>query len=676
MKKRLIACLMAAALVFSLLSAGAFAQSDVDLGSQDGRLLISEPGVYVLTGRLTGCVYVDPREGEVELVLDGVDINGGTGGGIIAVSGDRLRITLPENSVNRVVDGPSDTQFNAAIFSCIDTSFGGSGALYVTGSRQDAIRAEGAQLSFEGGSYAIKAPSYGMSAKALVMNNGHFSIQAQANFDPNAMLSMNGGFIEEVSPEGVAAPAYSAAAYPSYADPAAAAAESSTNTAGSGFSGPFTSQPANIAGGSTPPSSETSSSEFSGQQPPEMNSSEFSGQQPPEMGGTDFSGTAQTVLESASSATEVVTGIVTNSAASLEADYENATYISVTDDDSQVVISSSGTYVVSGESSDGNITVKKGTTGVVLVLENLNLTSTTGATVSINKNAEVKVIISGNVVLNDNENPDDEDSEDEEVADAFDGAAFKAKDNSTVYVTGDGTLTINGNAKNGIKAGDDSSLIFDGVTVNINAVNDGINSNYDVTLLSGNFTIAAGDDAIHADHILTIGDADSGEGPTIRVTSSVEGLEGTVINVYGGDISIVSSDDAVNAANGDGLYEDVLDYSFNMMGGRLTINSQGDGIDSNGNINLIGGSAEIQSSAEAGEAGIDYDGQLYISDDFSLNNQSGTAGPDGMGGMFGDMGSAPTDMGGAPTDMGGAPSSMGGAPSSMGGGFGGPGMNR
>ena len=689
MKNRIIACLMAAVLVFSFLSVNAFAQSNVDLGQEDGRLLISEPGSYVLTGKLMGCVYVDPNEGEVELVLDGVDIDGGNGGGIIAVSGDRLSITLPEGSVNRVVDGGTDTLYSAAIFSRVDLDFGGSGALYVTGKRQDAIRADGANLSFNGGSYAIKAPGYGIGADAMTMNDGHFSIQAQANFDPATRLTMNGGVIEEVSPAGVAAPVYSAVDYPAYTNTDAVTVSNIFETAANWFTDLVTPQPAvndNDFNGQQPP--EMSGNSFNGQQPPEMNGSSFNGQQPPEMNGNSFNGqqpgNMQQTWDTASSASEIVSGTVTNSAASLEADYDNATYISVTDDDSKVKISSSGTYVVSGESSDGNITVKKGTTGVVLVLENLNLTSTTGATVSINKEAEVKVIISGNVVLTDNENPDDENSEDPDIADAFDGAAFKAKANSNVYVTGDGTLTINGNAKNGIKAGDDSSLIFDGVTVNINAVNDGINGNYDVTLLSGNFTIAAGDDAIHADHILTLGNPDSGEGPTVRVTQSNEGLEGTVVNIYGGDLSIVSADDAINAANGDGLYEGVLDYSFNMMGGKLSINSQGDGIDSNGNINLIGGSAEIHSASMGGEAGIDYDGQLYISDDFSLNNQSGTAGPDGMGGMPGQMGGVPGDMGSQsfgvqqPPEMGGGFSGQqsggfGGGPS-MGGGFGGPGM--
>ena len=669
MKKRIIACLMAAVLVLSLLSVNAFAQTDVDLGHEEGRLLIQEPGSYVLTGKLMGCVYVDPHEGEVELVLDGVDIDGGNGGGIIAVSGDRLSITLPEGSVNRVVDGDADLLYSAAIFSRVDLDFGGSGALYVTGKRQDAIRADGANLSFNGGSYAIKAPGYGIGADAMTMNDGHFSIQAQANFDPATRLTMNGGVIEEVSPAGVAAPVYSAADYPAYTNTDAVTVPNIFETAANWFTDLVTPQPAvndNGFNGQQPP--EMSGNSFNGQQPPEMNGNNFNGQQPPEMNGNTFNGQQPGNMQwdTAPSASEIVSGTVTNSAASLEADYDNATYISVTDDDSQVKISSSGTYVVSGESSDGNITVKKGTTGVVLVLENLNLTSTTGATVSINKEAEVKVIISGNVVLTDNENPDDENSENPDIADAFDGAAFKAKANSNVYVTGDGTLTINGNAKNGIKAGDDSSLIFDGVTVNINAVNDGINGNYDVTLLSGSFTIAAGDDAIHADHILTLGNPDSGEGPTVRVTQSNEGLEGTVVNIYGGDLSIVSADDAINAANGDGLYEGVLDYSFNMMGGKLSINSQGDGIDSNGNINLIGGNAEIHSATQGGEAGMDYDGQLYISEDFSLNNQSGTAGPDGMGG-------SPAQMGGAPGEMG-SQSFGGQQPPEMGGGFGGPGM--
>ena len=658
MKKKMLAALMVAVLAFSMLGATAFAQTDVDLGRQDGKLLITEPGSYVLQGKLTGCVTVDPGQGEVELILDGVDIDGSTGAGIVALSGDKLTVTLPEGAVNRVIDGGADAQFDAAIYSKVDTVFEGNGALYVTGNFQNGIRAEKSDLTFNGGSYAIKAQNFGISARNLTVNDGHFSIQAPDSIDPAARLVMNGGFLDEIAPVNQA--------------PAASAESAQNMEAAPAQDAQTPVMPDPSSDGQQPPEmpagsfddlqpSEMPTGSFNGQQPPELPSGSFDGQQPQMPGEMQQPG-MQTALSSADSATEVVSGTMTNSAASLEADYANATYITVTDDDSQVTIKSSGTYVVTGSSSDGNITVKKGTTGVVLVLDDLDLTSTTGATVSVNKEAEVKIIISGTVTLTDNENPDDENSTDEAVADAFDGAALKAKANSQVYVTGDGTLVIHGNAKNGIKAGDDSSLIFDGVTVNIDAVNDGINGNYDVSLLSGSFTIAAGDDAIHADHILSIGNTD-GTGPTIRVTESNEGLEGTVVNIYGGDISIVSSDDAINAANGDGLYEGVLDYSFNMMGGRLVVSSQGDGIDSNGNVNLIGGSAAIHSAAQGGEAGIDYDGQLYVGPDFQLNNQSGAAGPEGMGGMPGEMGAQ------MPGEMGGQ------MPGQMGGGQGGPGMN-
>ena len=601
--KKLFAIILSALLIITMCTVTAFAlQKDVNLSREDGRLNITEAGSYTLTGKMQGTVYVDPGKGDVELILDGVDINGGQQPGIIAESGDKLTITLPEGSVNRIA-GSGGNLYSATIYSTIDTTFDGDGALYVISDKQNGIATENADLTFNGGSYAITAPENAIASEGreqgdLTVNNGHFSTKAESPVAPDANFEMNGGLFDQPLPEGM------------------------------------------MNNGQAPQNNGTM--QMNGQAPQmqngtQQNGTQQNGQQPPEMpNGTQQNG-MQNNAASSGSASEVVQGTMTNSAAELEADYENATYITVSDDENDIKITSSGTYVVSGTCSDGNITVKKGTTGVVLVLEDLDLTSTTGATVSVNKEAEVKIIISGSVVLTDNENPDDEYSSDEEVADAYDGAALKAKANSSVYVTGDGTLTINGNAKNGVKAGDDSSIIFDGVTVNITAVNDGINGNYDVTLLSGTFNISAGDDAIHADHILTIGSED-GTGPTIKVTKSTEGLEGTVVNIYGGDISIVSSDDAINAANADSAYEGELDYSFNMMGGKVVINSKGDGIDSNGNVNLIGGSATINSASGGGEAGIDYDGQYYISNNFNLNNKSGVSGADMMpGDMNGQM---------------------------------------
>ena len=338
----------------------------------------------------------------------------------------------------------------------------------------------------------------------------------------------------------------------------------------------------------------------------------------------------------ADSPSEVVSGETTNSAADLAVNRAAATKITVSDTNSDIKITEPGTYLITGKAADGNITVKKGVTGVVLILENLDLTSTTGATLSINKESQVKVVISGTVKLTDNENPDDETSTDTAVADAFDGAAIKVKAGADCVITGTGTLTVNGSAKNGIKAGDETVLVIDGPTVTVNATNDGINGNYDVALLSGAVTVSAGDDAIHADRILTLGK--DGSGPDVTVTQCTEGLEGTVVNLVGGAVTVNASDDAVNAANSDDLFADTLTYAINVTGAKVTINSRGDGLDSNGDINLIAGSAVINSAANGGEAGIDFVGSYYLSDDFDLTNSGGVAFDAGMGAMGGQMG--------------------------------------
>lgn len=344
----------------------------------------------------------------------------------------------------------------------------------------------------------------------------------------------------------------------------------------------------------------------------------------------------------AESAGEIATSTVTNTAASLTEDRENASVILMSDTDSKVTIDQAGTYVISGECADGSIVVKKGTTGVVLILEDLNLSSSTGAAVSLNKETEVRLVVSGTVTLTDNENPADENSADAETADAYDGAALKAKAGALVYLTGDGTLNVNGSAKNGIKVSDgESSLVMDGenLTVNITAANDGINAGADLTILSGSLNIAAADDALHSDRILTVGDQNGSAGPDITVNRSTEGLEGTVVNIFGGSVNVISNDDAINATQS----EDVtLTASINITGGSVTVKSGGDGLDSNGNVNITGGTTTINSASFGGEAGIDYDGQLYIADTGAINNSSGIAGLDQMGGMggrgFGQMG--------------------------------------
>lgn len=384
--KKLFAIILSALIIITMCTITVFAvERDISLDKvDDGRLKITEEGTYVLTGKLSGSVYVDPGKGDVKLILDGVDIDGANEPGIIAVSGDSLTIELPKDSVNRI-KGTAGNLYKATIYSSIDTFFEGDGALYVIGESASGIKTENADLTFNGGSYAITAQDNAITAEgqqpgALTVNEGHFSTQAENAVDPDANFEMNGGAFDQPLPEGMMNNSQNQNAMP----------QNEENTGFFGrimqmFSG---NQQLQIQDGSQQPQINGEMNR-NGQAPQMQN-----GQQPPEIpngtrqqNGNMPQNGMQSNVEVSDSASEVVQGTMTNSAASLEADYDNATYITVSDDENDIKITSSGTYIITGTCSDGNITVKKGTTGVVLVLEDLDLTSTTGATVSVNKEA-------------------------------------------------------------------------------------------------------------------------------------------------------------------------------------------------------------------------------------------------------------------------------------------------
>ena len=375
-----------------------------------------------------------------------------------------------------------------------------------------------------------------------------------------------------------------------------------------------------------------------------MNKGEFGAKGEMQMGGRmempgGMNGQKEFGAQTASEAGTVeVSALATNTAEELTADYSSAETITMSDENNIVKIKASGTYIITGSCADGYIQVNKGVQDVVLVLRDLDLTSTSRATLSINKGAEVKIIVSGSVSLTD--------AETDENAEDYDGAVIKAKAGSSTALTGTGTLNLNGNSKNGIKVSgtdaddtndgySDASFIIDGsLTINVTAANDGMNSGTDLTIKSGTINVSAGDDGIKADYILTIGE-DGEEGPAITVSKAYEGLEGEVINIYSGIITVTASDDGINAAKAD---TSKYTPSINIMGGEITVSAGKDGLDSNGNINILGGSLTIAKAASnGGDGGIDYDGSCYISEDASVNNPYGTTMDSGMGGMRGGM---------------------------------------
>lgn len=378
-------------------------------------------------------------------------------------------------------------------------------------------------------------------------------------------------------------------------------------------------------------------------------------------------------------------------------------------DGTDLSITAAGTYTITGSCAEGTITVKKEVTGVTLILDDLTLASSQTSPLTCNKSSEVTVQVTGENTL-----ADKEDLADDGVSATFEGAGIKVKTGASLTLTGTGTLTVNGDCKNGIKGAAQASVTVDGPTLVVTAQNDALSSDHAVTIASGNLTLTAqgagvkaspdagdsdsqgkveitggtltiratddgihgvsvtlaggtydiqsGDDGVHADYDLVLGVKDSQTGPNVTISDAVEGLEGASVTLYAGSGTINASDDGINAAN-----SDLTSYEFDITvyGGDWMVNAGGDGLDSNQDIFLYGGVVEVYGSANGGDAALDYDGtctaqggtllavgmgQMAQVPSTGTYVAFGTTGMMGGGGMGG--GQRPDDMG-TPPDMAG-----------------------
>lgn len=239
-------------------------------------------------------------------------------------------------------------------------------------------------------------------------------------------------------------------------------------------------------------------------------------------------------------------------------------------------------------------------------------------------------------------------------------------------VIASGTLEVNA-ANTGIK-GKDYVDILDG-TITVTASQDGIKATNDtdgnrgwVRLSGGTVNISAGDDGFKAERVLEI------SGGTLNITQANEGIEAQYINILDGTVNVTSSDDGINASysttststepttatstkqsaqngqnsapqapsgsagqapaggqapsgtmgqppagggagggmGGGGSTFEVVDATINISGGTVTVNANGDGIDSNGTATLSGGTLIVNGPFTGGNASLDTNGNLLL----------------------------------------------------------------
>ncbi len=173
-------------------------------------------------------------------------------------------------------------------------------------------------------------------------------------------------------------------------------------------------------------------------------------------------------------------------------------------------------------------------------------------------------------------------------------------------------------------------LIANG-SITVDSADDAVHSNASITVSGGVFEIASGDDAFHADETLSV------SAGTIDITQSYEGLEALHIDIRGGEITLVASDDGLNAAGGtdssgttggrDGMFgggpggwgggqgggmSSSSNGAITISDGTLHINASGDGIDANGSLTITGGYTVVVGPTQGDTATLDYDTSATI----------------------------------------------------------------
>jgi len=126
-----------------------------------------------------------------------------------------------------------------------------------------------------------------------------------------------------------------------------------------------------------------------------------------------------------------------------------------------------------------------------------------------------------------------------------------------------------------------------------------------ITIKNGTINISSTDDAIHSETSVIV------DGGTTTISKSTEGVESKYIYINGGAVDVTASNDAINVTMGTttGGTESNDGSCLYVKGGTLTANcTNGDAIDSNGSLEISGGTTIANGPLSGVEEAVDFNG--------------------------------------------------------------------
>ncbi|MTE24497.1 carbohydrate-binding domain-containing protein [Microbacterium sp. ZXX196] len=314
-----------------------------------------------------------------------------------------------------------------------------------------------------------------------------------------------------------------------------------------------------------------------------------------------------------------------------------------------VTITAAGVYRLTGD-FDGVIAIDAPEDAqVVLILDGVSIETTDQAAIGVVSADDVAIVLadgSENTVTSTGTYADSADA----------NAAIWADTDLTI--SGTGALTVEAGANDGITSKDD--LVILSGSLEVTAADDGLRGTDSLTVRGGDIVIDAGGDGLLSDQedddsqgwVLVEGgtlDVEAGSdgidgytdaivtGGEVTITSE-EGIEAGTVAIGGGTISITTTDDGINGSAGTaddtatndefaggmggGGMTDTGEYVL-IAGGEITIDAEGDGLDSNGSLDITGGTTIVLGPTNGGNGALDTNGSLTISGGTLLALDSG-----------------------------------------------------